>query len=223
MQAMSGTMWALGAANKAPVISWWLSGGISAANCIAAYAPKGAASLAESYVNLNAPGTNNATPVVAPNFDALTGWGFTGSQYLEIAVNVANGWTMLIRYSDAVASASSELASNYDGADGFGIGVAASVDYYWDGGGSTPTKTPRNLSGVRGVGNHVAWLNGAKVTGLTGSWGTWTASPVGGNFRIGRRGTSGANPFTGNIQAFALYSSITDAQITAVSNAMAAL
>jgi len=40
---------------------WWLSGGIAAANCVAAYQPKGAASLEASYVNLANPGTYNLT------------------------------------------------------------------------------------------------------------------------------------------------------------------
>lgn len=66
----------LGAAAKTTaVIPWYLAGGISAANCLAAYQPKGAASYAVSKVNLASPGTRNlsdgATP---PNWDATNGW-----------------------------------------------------------------------------------------------------------------------------------------------------
>ena len=52
---------------------WWLSGGVSAANCVAAYQPIGATSLAASYTNLANPGTYTAAPGVAPTFDAATG------------------------------------------------------------------------------------------------------------------------------------------------------
>ena len=63
-------------------VPWWLSGGISAANCIAAYQPKGAADLAASYVNLANPGTYNAAPGVAPTWAAADGWTFGGTNYL---------------------------------------------------------------------------------------------------------------------------------------------
>ena len=53
-------------ARKAP---WGLGGEmIDIGNCIAAYQPKGAASLAESYQNLAAPG-----------WDATDGWTFSGA------------------------------------------------------------------------------------------------------------------------------------------------
>ena len=80
---------------------WWLSGGISAANCIAAYAPKGAADLASSYMNLANPGTYNAAPGVAPTFATADGWTFNGaSQYLTTGIVPAAGWSIAIRYSN---------------------------------------------------------------------------------------------------------------------------
>ena len=58
--------------------SWWLAGGIAAADCIVAYQPKGAASYAASKVNLANPGTYNATDINAPDWATATGWYFSG-------------------------------------------------------------------------------------------------------------------------------------------------
>ena len=43
------------------VIPWYRSGGIPAANCVAAYKAIGAASQADSYINLVSPGTYDCT------------------------------------------------------------------------------------------------------------------------------------------------------------------
>lgn len=92
--------------------AWYLAGGISASNCIAAYAPKGAASQAASYTNLANPGTNNAAPGTAPTWDATSGWTFAAasSQYLKTGILPQAGYTMIIRFSNYVASAGAVLA-----------------------------------------------------------------------------------------------------------------
>lgn len=80
--------------------SWWLSGGISAANCIAAYAAKGAASYAESKINLANPGTYNLTDGVAyPTWDAVNGWNFTSvtTRILNSTIPFADGWSIIVR------------------------------------------------------------------------------------------------------------------------------
>ena len=67
--------------------SWWLAGGAPAP--VAAYQPKGAASLATSYVNLVNPGTYDAAPGTAPTLDA-NGWVFNGTdQYLSTGVTLS--------------------------------------------------------------------------------------------------------------------------------------
>lgn len=73
-----------------PTIPWYLSGGIAAANCLAAFQPKGAATYAASKVSLT--GSNNATDGAAyPGFDTSYGWGFTAasSQYLAVGSGLA--------------------------------------------------------------------------------------------------------------------------------------
>lgn len=86
----------------AVVEPWWLSGGIAAGNCVAAYQPKGTASLAASYVNLANPGTYDAYPGVAPTWDAVNGWIFSGAQYLRTGITPAGDqtWSCVARYSN---------------------------------------------------------------------------------------------------------------------------
>lgn len=81
--------------------SWWLSGGIDAANCVAAYQPKGAASYAASKVNLANPGMYDATEGTAPDWDSTNGWKGNGtSQYLYVRVTPLSSWTIAIRFSN---------------------------------------------------------------------------------------------------------------------------
>lgn len=78
---------------------WWLSGGIAAANCIAAYQPKGAADLAASKVNLANPGTYNAFAGADPTWDAINGWIGAGASYLRTGFNLASGYSFIVRYT----------------------------------------------------------------------------------------------------------------------------
>lgn len=83
---------------SAAEVPWWLAGG--APTPVAVYQPKGAASLAASYVNLANPGTYDAAPGVAPTFDAATGWTFNGStQYLTTGIVPSATWSLVIRVS----------------------------------------------------------------------------------------------------------------------------
>lgn len=67
--------------------AWWLAGGIPGSNCLAAFKPKGAASLAASYVNLASGGaTWDAAPGVAPTFDTSYGWDFNSAAYEYLVI-----------------------------------------------------------------------------------------------------------------------------------------
>lgn len=67
----------LGQAQDEP---WYLSGGINPSAVIGAWQARDAASLADSYINLNDPGVNNlfASLCVEPDWTAETGWSFNG-------------------------------------------------------------------------------------------------------------------------------------------------
>ena len=79
----------LGASPVSLGVDWWLAGGISAADVAGVWQPKGAASLAASYLRLAGDkGYANIDPAVvgsgvAPGFDTASGWIYNGlTQFL---------------------------------------------------------------------------------------------------------------------------------------------
>ena len=96
-------------------IDWYLAGGI--ATCVAAYAAKNAASLAASYINLPNPGTYNAAPGTAPDWDAVLGWKCPTSRILTTGIIPASNWSLFAKYSDIGDSdryVAGEFAANAD-------------------------------------------------------------------------------------------------------------
>ena len=85
---------------------WWLSGGISAANCLGAFRATSAGSKSNSLVNLNDPGTNPLVEVgTAISQDDVNGWtGFDSSNYLKanFTLNLTkadyDSYSLLIKY-----------------------------------------------------------------------------------------------------------------------------
>lgn len=93
-------------------INWWLAGGIDPASVAAVWQPKGAASLAASYLRLAGDqGYTNIDPAivggVAPNWTSTTGWIGNGlSKYLISGVVPSdNTWSMIARISNGGAIA----------------------------------------------------------------------------------------------------------------------
>lgn len=198
---------------------WWLSGGIAAANAVAVYQPKGAASLAASYVNLANPGTYNAAPGVAPTWASATGWGFDGAtQYLTTGVIPSGTWSMLLRLSGATAATKYIAGASTTNQAFFLLHTAASMLFYNNtaaSGGITSAGAPgTDVFAIAGIN---AYRNGAVVSGTMPG----TAQAVS-QITIGVVATT--NYFPGNIQAFAIYNTtLSAAQVLAVSTSMAAL
>lgn len=215
-------------------VDWWNPGG--SFTCVAAYAPKGAASLAASYVNLANPGTYNAAPGVAPTFDTATGWTFNGStQYLTTGYvpypTQPNGgpFSIIVRFAGAANTGglagvrfTSTLKLAIHPADTTGL-------TYWMQ--NALTVSPAITGGVVAITQGAAlsstgtgYRNGASDTNS----GTVAASnprviTIGG-ISTSATGTSIELPFAGNIQAVAIYSTTLDAtQVATLSAAMAAL
>lgn len=202
---------------------WWLSGGIAAANCVAAYTPKGAVSLAASYDNNAAPGnglpdgTYDAALGVAPTWASGTGWTFNGiDQYLTTGVSVSStAWSAIMRFS-GVANA-----------QGGGVGEDATRFYlqprlvnkrYYANGGFTSVAID-TTSGVMAVAGQQGYYNGI-VDGSAIS----AAPPSGALIRIGLVAGAAKRYLYGNIQAVAIYNAtLTAPQVAAVSTAMMAL
>lgn len=200
-------------------VPWYLSGGIALANCVAAYQPKGAGSLAASYVNLANPGTYDAAPGVAPTFDAATGWTFNGStQYLSTGIYVASGWSWIIRWS-GTSSSGNDIFGSYDGGlRGFSFAPGTGGAAYWNlgdyGNGSA------GASGVAAAANARGYYNGSIATGVIAAW-SGGASAL--DIRIGGRNQGAPSFRAGAIQALAIYNIDITAYIAALTTAMAAL
>lgn len=82
------------------VESWWLSGGVSASDCLAAYQSISADSYAASKVNLANPGTYDITNGASyPTWNAATGWTFDGvDDYLDTNLPGIDTATTIIVY-----------------------------------------------------------------------------------------------------------------------------
>lgn len=184
---------------------------------VAVYQPKGAASLAASYVNLVNPGTYNAAPGVAPTFSAATGWTFNGTtQYLTTGITPAITWTVIARFANAVASIGAVGAYNA-GSDNFFIrpANAAGNRTYSCGGERNIAGTQTNC--VMAMAGKNCYLNGAS-DGTIGAGGSNTRP-------IGLGSVNSSAPiyyYSGDIIAVAICSSTqTAGQIAAASAAVA--
>lgn len=217
---------------QAPVAGgWWLSGGIAAANCLAAYTPKGAASLAASYDNNAAPGnglpdgTYDAGLGVAPTFNAAIGWTFNGTtQYLTTGIVPASGYSCFARFANGnVTDRIRQVFGVDDGAGKrFGIrnyqtGVNKAI--YHNGG--QVISANNYASGVIGIAGAQGYYNGATDSAAISAWVGVTALAC----YVAAANSGGiTNFFGGDIIALALYNvTLSAPQVAALSVAMAAL
>jgi len=92
----------------AAAVSWWLSGGIAAANCTLAFDAKNATSFATSLANL----ANAAAPisnVTTPTWAAGTGWTGNGTNMcLNSNQHLLIAGSMIVRYANATSSSVTE-------------------------------------------------------------------------------------------------------------------
>jgi len=206
-----------------PSIKWREAG-----SPIIAYLPKGASSLATSYVNLANPGTYDATVGVAPTWNASSGWIFNGStQYLDTGVEPASDWSMVVKFSDFVIDGASAIAgiTNYNVASFF---IASSVGQDWYGTGKAITVVTRDptLQGVRAISKYQGYLNGV-ADGTPASEEAWANTGADLNILIGCYNYAGGSPAVFsqvNVQAFTVYDkTLSAAEILAVTQAMEAI
>jgi len=208
--------------------NWWE---VSGQTCIAAYAPKGAANLAASYVNLANPGTYDAAPGTAPSFAAATGWTFvrTSLQYLTTGITPANGYSIIARFSNGsvISGQVGQLAGCYSGNETSRLGIMPL--YYFDGiprmyyqhGGLFYTDGIMT-SGVMAAAGSGCYMNGTSVGTNSTSFSTAASKTV----YIGAQngGPSPTDYFSGDIQALAIYSTTLSASdVTALTDRMNAL
>jgi hypothetical protein len=155
--------------------AWHLAGGIAATDCVAAYDPQLAASLAASYTNINNPGAYTAAPGVAPTLAPGVGWTFDGAtQYLTTGITPADGtWSMILGVTGWTPSGTSYLCGSRTSANQrFYLGAAAGSGRYLYGNGSIASgslygATP--LSKVLAIAAQVGYLNAAPDAAI-GPW-----------------------------------------------------
>lgn len=199
---------------------WYRAGGAPAP--LAVYQPKGAASLAASYVNLVAPGTNNCATGTAPTFATATGWTFTAasSQYLTTGLVPVQATTTIVRFASATAGAA--FSTRQTGAYRHEVWpfISGSPSKRQYANGQSLQINDGQTSGVMAVAGLDPYLNGADDGSLVALAGTAPAMLIGASNDNGTPSFF----FGGVIIAFAHYGSVlTPAQVAAVSTAMAAL
>lgn len=207
------------AVSKRSYTPWWLLGGIPAANCIAAYQPKGAASYAASKVNLAIPGTYDAVEGVAPGWTAADGWIFANKRLeTNITPPGAQTWSALCRFSNVSVGVSflfGELEETTPSS--FSISPNRSTGIVFQNHGRLDVSGGM-ASGVLGFSGRDCYCNGVFVGQTT----TLTANGPRSIYIGTRHGDS--YPLYGNIQCLAFYNTtLTAAQVLAVSTAIAAL
>ena len=213
-----------GGVPSSAAVSWWLSGGIDAANCIAAYAAKGAADYAASKVNLTGDTTYNLTPIFTdPTFNTVTGWKFS-TQPLDTHILPGTGMTWIVRYAMGGTGNQYSLLGHYLAANRrVEINpLSATAGYYCNAGNSAAgaSMTP----GVLCVAGTTGYNNGVSAaTGLT-AWGDPGTKTV----LIGARRREDINGVdnycAGYVLAVAVYNAVLDVtQVGELTTAMAAL
>jgi hypothetical protein len=198
--------------------SWWP---VTGKTCVAAYQPKGAASLASSYINLANPGTYDAAPGTAPTLGA-NGWVFNGStQHLDTSVIPGANYSAILRYSAATQSGDRYLAAAVGtGLFGFESDWNIPRYYFYNGSVLTIFATILPAAGILAVTDR-GYLDAVDKGSLTK-----TGSTVSMYIGAGHYASAPLARYHGalTVTAFAIYSAIlTGGEVGALTTAMAAL
>jgi hypothetical protein len=201
---------------------WWMAAGVTP---WAAYAAKGAASLAASYTDLSGNG-HDCAPGVAPTWDVTNGWTFNGSnQYLTTAFipETNQSQSMFVRFTNLTLSDGKALCGAY---------VASNRDFRIYGQNYPPVRVTYCNGGIRGGSVYTAgiagiagaygYYNGVVDSAAIGGWGAAITAPV----YIGCRNNNGSPSGYAVLkcQAFILFDvALTEAAAGALCTAMAAL
>ena len=203
--------------------NWWE---VEGKTVVVAYQPKGADDLSDSYINLANPGTFDASPGVAPSWNASTGWTFNGStQYLDSQHTVTTASTSIIRVDNFGVVDDTYI---------YGSGQTFSVSTRWHYARVNNTfitmaadEAIDETTIVMGTGNRVISLASEKsyIDGTLEH--TFSGGGIGsGSLFIGalRFGASPLNHCPIDVIAFAIYSdTLTGPQVSSLTNAMNAL
>lgn len=190
--------------------AWWLSGGIAAANCVAAYQAKGAASYAASKVNLTGDAAYNLVEVgSATSWDATTGWSSGENKSLSTEIVPLDSYTLIFRMD-------SSTPKNFRGLIGCAKYHISYLSSWYLTIGSEKYSGNTSTSGIFAVCNRKLYLNGTAITTQCNT-ATITA-------KLYFMDVAGSSYIPHTLQAAAIYNlAISEAQLSALTTAMAAL
>ena len=208
--------------------NWWLSGSISAANCLIAYQPKGAASYAASLSNLANPGTYDATEGTAPDWDAVNGWKYTktDSEYLKTGINPGENYSMIVKFTNGNIVDNNNIMGAHDNASDNRFYLSHSLlgKIYCSYGDTSAGSVNEVASGILCLAKDTGYLDAVAI--YTNS-GTWQVGGLPYEIYIGARNSSGApniNYLTAYIQAVSIYNiELSSDQVSALTTAMESL
>ena len=209
--------------SAAAAANWW----DLLPNVWAAYQPKGAASLAASYLDLSGNG-NNAGVGVAPTWDGTNGWIFNGStQYLTTTFTPAadQSQTIIVQFTNGTGAATRVIVGSLGSTGGGGPYFLLETNYggssCFYGNGAFVAVVPVLAAGNLGVAGNRGYRNGvAEGAAITAAAGTYWPVYIG----AANGGGTACYFWPGNIQALALCDATESADdILAAVTAMAAL
>lgn len=207
---------------------WWdLDGTIT--SCVAAYQPKGAASLAASYDNLTGNATYDCVVGSAPSLDA-NGW-YGDSAYLKTGIVPQANYTMIARISSHNHTSVGIIIGCVASGNNFYFKMGSTVNNMAFCNGTNEVELVQYLyaiaDGIYAIAGSKGYYGGAaKVATLDNTWGTntndiWLMKANSAGTPVGRFNSAWTSH---RFMAFAVYNTVlTDAQIANLTTAMNAL
>lgn len=207
---------------------WWLAGDINPYKCLGAYQAIGISSYEASIKNLAHPGHYTLTendPI--SGWSNTTGWQFDGTDDTGLSTGIILedvNHSMIVRFSDGLTD--SQIDILIGSSDGTYIQLVRQTNPNQKRGYRNGTSLLQSAasvaSGVLGYAGNTGYYNGVTDGTITGLDGVNARNIVIGGLCVGPANID--NVFQGNIQAVAIYKTVlTDAQVAAVSHAMARL
>jgi hypothetical protein len=149
-------------------------------------------------------GSFTATPGVAPTWNSRTGWSFDGTQWLDSQVIPTISHSLLVRYTNAIATATYCVAcALYEEATKrFGVYPIELTAKVYYGNGNYIEISPQLTSGVLGIAGRYGYRNGLLDTSSIGTGGPFSIPLYFGALNLS--GT--AYSYKLNIQSLAIYS-----------------
>lgn len=187
-------------AGAAAEIPWYLSGGINASNCIAAYLFKGAASYAASRINL-VTGIDDLTTTSAPSWGASTGLTFTIDQWLLSSITWATTYSAIVLVNNVSATINDANAISGGAVGGYSWHIMpSSADFriYANGVASLSKAGRQTGKAVMAIAANKAYLNGSDDGNIT------VVAFSGGTVYLGNSGLKNRG-LRGDLLAVAIY------------------